>query len=310
LFIVFLPLFLAIVVDQVGLWKYVKRERILSVIDPDDCPGTWMTRVESSSHTYWAAFLICIGFAGLFQWVSVRLMPLLNGGGDYALDWGSLALARPELVGVLQQIAFTGAAYLYMGLCFYLFIAGLILLSSLVDDFVQIRTVLVHHRRIDLLRDVDDTGSRILRGIIRCTIVGLLIAICMKLQTLYLVTSAPNILDWLIADTHSLFMDFADPVDWDELKSPTNYTSLIVALLVSVVYLYGTIRIGESGTARNSAIRATSAVAFLDTVYLLLGSIPGFSLLLGVGLIVAAHGLFYPDFGFRRKEHRGQNYVS
>lgn len=309
LFILFLPLFLAIVTDQVVVWKGAKRDRLLSVIGEDDRPGTWITRVESSSHSYWAVFLICIGFAGLFQWVSVRLLPLLNGGGDYAIDWGSLALVRPEQIGVLQQVAFTGTAYLYMSLCFYLLIAGLILLSSLVDDFVQIRTVLAHHQRDDLLQEADATGARILKGIARSAIAGLLIAICMKLQTLYLVTSAPNIWDWLVSDMRSLLMYFADPVEWDELSSPTNYTSLIVAFLVSAVYLYATIRIGGSGLSENPASRATSAVLFLVAVYLLLGAIPGFSLLLGAGLIVAFHGLFDPDFGFRQKRNKGEGYV-
>jgi len=309
LFIVFLPLFLAIVTDQVVVWKDAKRNRLLSVIGEDDRPGTWMKRVEASSHCYWAVFVICIGFAGLFQWVKVRLLPLLNGGGDYAVDWGSRALVQPDQIGFLQQAAFTGAAYLYMSLCFYLLIAGLILLSSLVDDFEKIRSVLAHHQRDDLLREADAAGGRILKGIARSAIAGLLIAICMKLQTLYLVTSAPNIWEWLLSDLRSLLMFSTHSFEWDELTSPTNYTSLIVAFLVSAVYLYATIRIVGPGLSGNPTSRATWAVVFLFAVYLLLGATPGFSLLLGVGLIVAFHGLFDPDFRFQRKSNGGTSYV-
>jgi hypothetical protein len=303
------PLFLAIVTDQIVVWKDAKRDRLLSVIGESDRPGTWMKRVEASSHCYWAVFLICIGFAGLFQWVNVRLLPLLNGGGDYAVDWGSLALVRPDQIGVVQQVVFTGAAYLYMSLCFYLLIAGMILLSSLVDDFVKIRGVLTDYQRDDLLQEANVTGVRILKGIARCAIAALLIAICMKLQTLYLVTSAPNIWDWLVSDLRSLLMYSADPVEWDELSSPTNYTSLIVAFLAFAVYLYATIRIVGSGLSGSPTSRATLAVVFLFAVYLLLGAIPGFSLLLGVGLIVAFHALFDPDFRFRRTQNGGAGYV-
>lgn len=310
LFIVFLPLFLAIVVDQIASWKTIKRDRLLSDIDKNDHPSTWEKRVDFSTYSYWAVFVICIGFAGLFQWVSVRLLPLLNGGGDHAVDWGSLALVRPEEIGILEQATFTATAYLYMSLCFYLLGSGLILLSSLVDDFVEIRAVLTRDQRDDLYEEADATGARILKAIARAAIAGLLIASCMKLQSLYLLTSAPNIWDWLVSDARSLLMAFGDPVEWGEFSSPTHYTSLIVAFLVSAVYLYATVRIVGSGVSGASAFWPTVAVALLGVVYMLIGAFPGFSLLLGAGLIVAAIGLFDPDFGFQWKRAGGGGYVS
>lgn len=67
LFIVFLPLFLAIVVDQVAVWKSVNRARLLAGIGEEVRLGGWLTRVESSSYAYWAVLLICVGFAGVDQ---------------------------------------------------------------------------------------------------------------------------------------------------------------------------------------------------------------------------------------------------
>lgn len=310
LFILFLPLFLAIVVDQVVSWKSAKRDQLLGDIGKVDHPGPWMKRVESSSYTFWAVFVICVAFAGIFQWVSVRLLPLLNGGGNHAVDWGSLALVRPEKIGILEQAAFTGSAYLYMSLCFYLLGAGLILLSILVDDFVEIRAGLTRDQRDDLYEEADAIGARILKGVARCAIAGLLIASCMKLQSLYLLTSAPNIWDWLVSDMRSVLIHFAEPVEWGEFSSPTSYTSLIVAFLVSAVYLYAMIRIVGTGLAGASVFWPTVAVALLAVVYLLIGMFPGFSMLLGAGLIVAAIGLFDPDFGFRWKRESGGGYVS
>ncbi len=310
LFVVFLPLFFATVADQILTWKNANRVRLLSAIGDDRQTGTWMSRVEASSHTYWVVLLICVGFAGVFQWVSVRLLPLLNGGGDYAVDWGSLALVKPEHIGVLQQIAFTGIAYLYMCLCFYLFIAGLILLSSLVDDFVHIRTLLADRPGNDQVREAEASGSAIIRGIVRSTIAGLLVAISMKLTSSYLVTPSPNIWDWLISDARSVLSPPVLPAELDVFSKPNQYTSLLVVLLVSTIYLYGTIRIGASVSAGHSLVRANLVVIFLVAVYMLIGVIPGFSLLLGAGLVVAVYGLFDPDFGFRWKRHGGQSYVS
>lgn len=306
LFVLFLPLFLAIVSDQIVRWKSVSRARLLSAISDDEQTGTWMERVAASSHIYWVAFLICIGFAGVFQWVSVRLLPLLNGGGNFAVDWGTLALVRPEQIGLPEQIAFTAIAYLYMCLCFYLFIAGLILLSSLVDDLVHLRSSLAESHTSGQLREADAYGSAIIRGIVRCTIAGLLIAISMKLTSFYLVAPSPNILDWLMSDAGAFLSPTVVPAEAESFSKPNQYTSLLVVFLVSAVYLYGTIRIGASVSKGYSPVRTNLAVIFLVLVYMLIGVIPGFSLLLGIGLIVACHGLFNPDFRFWWERHRSQ----
>ena len=309
LFIVFLPLFLAIVVDQVVVWKSVNRARLLSGVGKEVRIGGWLTRVDSSSPAYWAVFLICVGLAGVVQWISVRLLPLLRGGGDYAADWGSLPLGGPEQIGVAQLVGFTGAAYLYMCLCFYLLIAGLILLCNLIDDFVTVQAVILPRQGVGRSPDVDASGAMIMRGVIRCTIAGLLVAMCMKLQTLYTVNSAPDILSWLIMDANSVLSQSDAMVAWDEAPSPTNYTSLLVAFLVCTVYLYGAVRIRPRGLSGLPLVRATAAIALLVVAFLSVGAFDGFSLLLGVALLVSVYGLFVPDFGFRRHERRGRDYV-
>lgn len=309
LFIVFLPLFLAIVVDQVAVWKSVNRARLLVGIGEEVRLGGWLTRVEASSYAFWAVLLICVGFAGVFQWVSVRLMPLLKGGGDYAVDWGSLQLGAPDQIGVAQLVGFTGATYLYMCLCFYLLIAGLILLWNLIDDFAAVQRIVAPRQSVDRSKEVDASGSMIMRGVVRCTIAGLMVAMCMKLQSLYIVNSAPDILSWLFIDAWSILSQSDATVAWDETPTPTNYTSLLVAFLVSTVYLYGTLRVGPLGLSGLSLVRATAAVALLVVAYLSIGAIAGFSLFVGIALLVAAYGLFDPDFGFRRHERRERDYV-
>lgn len=309
LFIVFLPLFLAIVVDLVAVWKSVNRPRLLAGMGEEVHLGGWLTRVESSSYAYWAVLLICVGFAGVAQWVSVRLMPLLKGGGDYAADWGSLPLGDPDQIGVAQLVVFTGTAYLYMCVCFYLLIAGLILLWNLIDDFVAIQTVVAPRQSVGRSQDVDASGSVIMRGVVRCTIAGLLVAMCMKLQSLYIVNSAPNILIWLIMDARSVLTQSDAMVAWDAAITPTNYTSLLVAFLVFTVYLYGAVRIGAIGLSGIPLVRVTAAITLLVVVYLSIGAFDGFSLLVGIALLVAVYGLFVPNFGFRRLERRGGSYV-
>ena len=115
---VFLPLFFCFVIELVVFWKDEGRRKLAAQGDQVESDDAWVRNVEASSYSYWAVFLICVLFAGLFQWIGVSLIPLMKGGGNYATDWGKLALVRPEVISVPETVVFTGLAYLYMCLCF------------------------------------------------------------------------------------------------------------------------------------------------------------------------------------------------
>ena len=85
---------------------------------------------------------------------------------------------------------------------------------------------------------------------------------------------------------------------------PTNYSSLLIVLATCTVFLYGLIRVhaalrqqGEIGHGRNQReFRIMLArVALLVIVYVLIGAIAGFSILLCIGLLSAIYGLVYPS---------------
>lgn len=80
LFMVFLPLFCAIVIELLVFWKNEGRLTFLTGAERGSSADDWASRVKSSSYTYWSVFLICIGFAGLFQWIGVRFVSLSSGG--------------------------------------------------------------------------------------------------------------------------------------------------------------------------------------------------------------------------------------
>ena len=302
-FLILMPIFFAFVADQVTTWKNENRAGLQS---QGDVPDGWIRRVEASSYTYWVAFILCLGFAGVFQWVSVRLRPVLDGAGAIAIDWGSLAFVQPDKYGFVNQALFTGAAYLYMSLCFYLFIAGLILLCNLVDDFTHICRTLEKQPKAVPLKKVQAAGSSIIRGIVRASLSGLLVAMCMKLQSLYVVTAAPNIWQWLTSDARSVMTSLGAQVDWGDYSMPTHFTSLLVALLAVAVYLYAVIRIGLSAPFHVPLARPTTAILFLALAYLLVGGAAGFSILLGFAIVVAVYGFFDPNFSghYKRREDR------
>lgn len=304
LFMVFMPLFLAFVAELLAFWRDEGRPSLLTAVGSVETSDDWARKVETSSYTYWAVFLICIGFAGVFQWISVRLIPLLSGDNDYAVDWGSLALVQPDAVSMPQSIAFTGFAYLYMCLCFYLFFAGLILLFTVVHDLYDIER-LSDHRSVDSQTHAAEVGHRIMRGIFRCTLSGILVAICMKLQAFYVTTDDKTILHWLVSDALTVLTGADHEPDRAQYSMPTHYTSLLTALASCIPFLYGSVRIRHGGRFSSSLRRMTGAVAVLVAGYLFIGAFPGFTILLGIAVLIGIYGLFDPAYAMRQARASG-----
>ncbi len=297
LFMVLLPLFFAFVIELLLFWKYEGRLKLVAQGDRMESDDAWACNVEAYSYSYWAVFLICVLFAGLFQWIGVSLIPLINGGGNYAIDWGKLAIVRPEVISLPMQIVFTALAYLYMCLCFYLFFAGLILLHTVVHDLWKIGQASKNLPGVDHQYGVHEVSLRMMRGIFRCTVLGILMAICMKAQSSYLTSTGENIAAWLVSDMSSALYERKDVSNGFSYRMPTHYSSLLIAISTCVVFLYGAIRIGAESRFRLALWKMSAVVAILFAGYLLIGVFAGFSILLGIGVLLAIYGLIDPVFG-------------
>ncbi|MCA1494089.1 hypothetical protein I6F11_24615 [Ensifer sp. NBAIM29] len=306
LFMVLLPLFFAFVIELLVFWKHDARFRLVAPGDRSESDDAWTRNVQAYSYTYWAVFLICVLFAGLFQWIGVCLIPLINGGGNYAIDWGKLAIVQPDVISVPVSIVFTALAYLYMCLCFYLFFAGLILLHTIIHDLWRFEEASamrsVQHRRED-----GEIGLRVMRGIFRCTVLGVLIAICMKVQSSYLSSNGGDIVTWIAHDMSSVLYESHDGGNSFSYRMPTHYSSLLVAISTCIVFLYGSIRLGVGKRFRVPLWRMSAVVGLLFASYLLIDAFEGFSILLGVGVLLATYGLFDPEFGRWEASELGSN---
>jgi hypothetical protein len=300
-FMVFLPVFFAFVTELVTFWKEEGRPKLVAQGNKMESDDAWARNVEASSYSYWAVFLICVMFAGLFQWIGVSLIPLLKGGGNYATDWGSLAIVRPEVISVPEAVVFTGLAYLYMCLCFYLFFVGLILLYTVIHDLLRIPEAASNRPEVDYQDDIHDASLRVMRAIFRCTVLGLLIAIVMKLQSAYLTSRGENIVAWLVGDMSSVFYGRNDVISGISYRRPTHYSSLLIAISTCFVFLYGTIRLGIERRFCMHLWRMSAIVALLVAGYLLIDAFAGFSILLGVGVLLAIFGMVDPGLGDRKR---------
>lgn len=306
-FMVFLPLFLAFVSELVTSWKHGERSKLVRDGSPNEGDQAWERIIGASSYSFWAVFLICLLFAGLFQWIGVCLIPLIKGGGNYATDWGSIAIVRPEIVSMPVAIIFTGLAYLYMSLCFYLFFGGLILLYTVVDDLWKIGEASKDQREMGFQRDLNETSFKVMRWIFRCTLLGVLIATVMKLQSSYLASNGKNIVAWLVSDLSSALYERADVSNRFSYRMPTHYSSLLVTISTCVVFLYGAIRLGIGSQFQGPLWKMSAVVALLGSSYLLIDAFSGFSILLGLGVLLAVYGLIDPGFGRGRASELGSD---
>ena len=310
LFMVFMPLFFAFTIELVLFWRHHGRAALSGEGDRVKSESAWLGAIETSSYTFWAVFLICLGFAGLFQWIGVRLMPLMNGGGNFAIDWGSFAIVEPDVISVPIAVVFTGLAYLYMCLTFYLLFVGLILLHTVVYDLGAASDVAPGQSHSGPKTETDSLAIKVMRSIFRCTICGLMIAICMKLQSIYLTSNGSNVLAWLASDMAFVFSGMSDVTLDISYSMPTHYTSLLVALLSCVPFLYGFYRLGTGSRHYERYIRMTIVIVFVVMSYLAIGAFPGFSYVLVAGATAGVVGLFDPEFGFRKVHHIGGKRVS
>ena len=294
LFWVFMPLFLGTVSELVIYWR--EKGRFFSHLTElhDRGAAAWLRRLQASNSSFWVVFLICIIFAGLMQWIGIRLLPLLNNSQEYAIDWGTVAIDRPDIVSVPMSIAFTGFAYVYMSICFYLFFAGLVLLYSMVQDFrdFRISTLATAQRRF-----VAGARDRVMRGLFRCSLLGILIALCMKLQSAYLISTAPDILSWLINDIASVLSQ-NNPNSYAEgYSTPNQFSSLLIVLACCFVFFYGAIQMGSGKSGAKRWTVQSAFVLLLVLCYLSVNAFVGFTILLAIGLALATYGILNPGLG-------------
>ena len=299
LFMVFLPLFLGFCHEVIAFWKNEGRDLLVAASGSTEGNNGWLKKVEASPLTYWSVFLVCIGFAGLFQWVSVRLLPLIDGSRDYAIDWGSIGIIRPELTSVMAQAFFTGIAYLYMCLCFYLFFVGLILLYTLAYDYRDIKR---QSERVDddnLSDAILGVSAKISRGVFRCAISGILIAICMKLQSVYLVTDSSDIISWFVNDFLAVTVGNDTIFSSKDFSTPNQYTSMLIVMVTVFTFAYVISQVGLARQFGSVPVKMAGCILSLVIAYTAIGMFDGFSIILGLSILLAAYGLFDPWLGSR-----------
>jgi hypothetical protein len=309
-FTAILPTYFAILISLLRSWKRKWRIGLSNFLDDKNPFPSWSERVATVSVAYWAVFGVTVAIASGFNWVETHLIPLLIGNaGNWTVDWGRIALFRPDLISVPSAVIFSGLVFLLNAFGSYLFFAGLIVIYSITDDFVELVRGLGRGEADEERQYIEMVGRAVMAGIFRCTSLGLVITILMKLQASYLLSHSRDIVSWMVADSLSIFR--SDEVLLDQYgfgrNAPGHYYSFFCMIIIVAVFIICSARIRTALAQMSSPKRGDEdhipwmgmygVMALLAMTYLSIGMFPGFTILLIAALTLAACFLARPTLG-------------
>ena len=303
--LVFLPLFLVMVVRLLAFWKD-RRRSLLAITNTDT---DWASQVESFSQSHWAVFFICFFIVFLLQWSGVHLRALLAGDpGNLMMDWNLVAIVRPEVISVPEALVLSMLAFAYTAAICFLYLTGLVFLHTMTQDFHEICSGQDSELDNDQRSMIGQTGTKLMSGVFCCTVLGIWIATCIKIQATYLLSDAEDIITWLLEDIMLVLGLGADFSGWLGHRALAHFTSFLLLFATCSVFLFSLIHVSQI-TRRASLstwaptlvvahllpwVQMLCVVGLLVANFLLIGLFPGFSILLIVSVCVGVYSLFDP----------------
>jgi hypothetical protein len=288
--LVILPLFLVTVIALLDGWK-TRRRLLVSTDTGLNAMQDWSRLVGSFNLLSWTVFCICFLAVFVLQWSGVHLRALITGhAGNLMIDWNLIALVEPGSVSVVHAAVLSGFAFFYTACICFLFLTGLILMLVVVQDFAELSA------RTGLSGGLPPAlGTDLLRRIFRATILGIWIATCIKLQAVYLLSDAPDILAWFFGDARyalGLQGDLAQPLSQRAAAHFTSFLLLFATVLVFAVafVVFGGAAGHDTEQPKSRAITRwtwLAVIAALVANFFLIGQFPGFSLLLAANIFMS-----------------------
>lgn len=297
-FLLVLPMYFAFLIDLLKRWKSQLRHQLGAVRGSARATASWDANIASTSYSYWAVLFVTVVIASGYNWTATHLWPLMTGdSGGWPIDWGRIAIVRPDVISVPSAVTFTALVFLYNAVCSYLFFAGLILLNVIVYDYAEV----VRSPGLgstENASNVENVGVALRKGVFRCVSLGLTITILMKLQSVFLQSSSYSIIYWIIADVglHSSSSALGSDSEHYQRSAPGFYYSFFCMLAIAGTFIHSELRIGrvisqlssiQSNRSRSYATSLMPAtVVLLVCSYLLLGTVPGSTFLVVISIVL------------------------
>lgn len=300
-FLAVLPMFLAYLIELLRCWKEEWRPRLLIVPRSPMDVRSWDRGVVKARHSFWVVFFVTVIVASGYNWIATHLIPLLDGDpGRWPIDWGRIAIVQPELVSIPATITFSGLVFLYNGFTAYLFFTGHVFLHLLKNDFALIAKELELQDARGSEHNIQFVAVTLMNGIFRCTALGIVITLMMKLQSAFLQSGSTNIVEWLRADFLTALGQDVTVIRGTEATSiPPGYVYSFLCVLAIVGtfgsaqarirYELGRLNISPKGKWRTPWSDMNIAMTLLVLSYFAIGLVPGFSILVLLTLTLTVY---------------------
>ncbi|MEL6465756.1 MAG: hypothetical protein AAFQ58_12385 [Pseudomonadota bacterium] len=309
--LVILPLFLMGVAELLRFWTHDRRS-VLGTMEPQKIGiVSFDQRLESSAWSHWAALFVCVFVVFLVQWIGVHLSAFLTGDpGNLMMDWTLLALVRPEVISVPKAIVISMLAFIYTALICYLFLIGLLLINSISHDVYMVAVGSEQTIRSTQSNDFARVCAAVMSTVFQCAILGVWIASCIKLQAAYLLSTGENVLSWLLHDAKTALGAEQKPIGQLHQRALAYFTSFLLLFSTVSVFCLSALNIRRSVETYEPPYacptpisrsdipwrRMSVVIALLTVNFLLIGIVPGFSILLVVSLCASLYCLLNPRF--------------
>lgn len=267
-----LPLFMIAVSDFCFYWINIHN-------DMKSPKG--MKRFHEALKPYTSAFVvlfsICFLFVFLLQWMGIYLPVYLSGQiGENQVDRYLLHLPDTNAISLIEVVGLSLAGYLFASVELFVFFSGLLLLY-------------IGGRQFDGELEHRDLRSLKNRAFKVC-VLALWFTGTIRLQTAYLSSDAGNIINWIYNDFVAMFVDNQRSNGALQSDSVFFFTTLLMVAIVLFAFFlfskeyvraYGTFLSKDPGQA--SSVRSAIVLTSIAVCILLIGVIPGFTVLLVLG---------------------------
>ena len=301
---IFLPIYLILSTSLVTAWRDTERSRFIVLGDVERI-DSWQSKVVRFTSSFWAIFLICFVLIFIVQWVGVYLMPLLAGRPDVPMiDWMLVALVRPEVLSTDGAVFASFLGFFYSGIIYWFLFTGSLFLIIISTDFAAITDTKDAKHTPVFNGLVFQNGMKIMEVVFRCTILGIMVALSIKLNAAYLVSDAESITVWIWHDALLLMGYRTDGWSWINGSPSPFFTSFLLLFLLCFVFAVclSQVRSAFDSTnlfdqerryAQRAWFRMCVVIGVVSAGYVLIGQFYGFSVILGLSIAVALTSLFW-----------------
>ena len=308
--LVALPLYIFFTSNLITYWRRVGRLKCISggegLVTPRN-NEVWLTKVNDFSFSFWSILSFCVLFVWCFQVFFIYLPAYMSGDpSGVQIDRFLVTLVRPDIISIPEAIALTAIGFLYSASYIAIFMFGLLFIVIIVLDYHDIcRTLELEDKTADRIQVLNE-GRKIIWGSFRISLLGLWLALLLKLQVSYLSSDSTDFLTWMATDALSVFGATLLKNGWLDNTSITHFTTFLMVVVTVSVFLFSTAKTKAVFQHAQQSVENVRpggrlepfamivVIALVSATMMLVGRFDGFSLLVVASVVGSMQVLFGP----------------